>query len=119
MSQKDVEVCLSDYQKSIDDRAKNLCAERYFSTTRSAEEHDNYFVQAICKAETKKKFVYNVDVNFDCNGTVVTCQCECAAGICSNGHCKHNCALLYGLWQFSDYREFVLEQMCAEKLNQI
>lgn len=58
------------------------------------------FIKYSCCAEMKKSVVYEIDVCMDKDGFIVECQCECAAGMGPNAHCKHVCAVLLALYDF-------------------
>jgi len=62
---------------------------------------DKFFVVSRCRAEMKKSVTYNMHVCLEKCGTIDSCECECAAGMGPNAHCKHIRALLYGLVQLA------------------
>lgn len=108
---------LAGCEKILEDTAKNLYDERYFKTARLATDYNKYYVHALCKAQMKKHVTYNVDVLIDSNTVITECQCECAAGMGPTAHCKHICALLYGLYFFSQTKEFLLEETCTKQVQ--
>ena len=50
-------------------------------------------------------------------GTIDSCECECAAGIRPNAHCRHIRALLYGLVQLASGNSLYLELTCTDSLQ--
>jgi len=42
----------------------------------------------------KKRIAYKVDVSLDAHGVITECQCECAAGMGAEAHCKHVATVL-------------------------
>ena len=48
----------------------------------------------------KLNVVYIVDAQFDNNGVVQACQCDCGAGMGPHAHCKHVACVLYVLARF-------------------
>jgi hypothetical protein len=114
---EDITNYLSGCEKELDNKAKNLYKERYLQTVRVATENNKFYIHAQCHAEMKKSVVYNVDVIVDSNAVVCECQCECAAGMGPEGHCKHVCAVLYGLYLFSQTKEIIVQETCTEQLQ--
>ncbi|XP_060084052.1 uncharacterized protein LOC132563310 [Ylistrum balloti] len=51
------------------------------------------------------------------NGCVLEGQCECAAGMGPQAHCKHVCAVLYACYKFSIFKELLTEETCTKKLQ--
>jgi len=90
--------------------------EKYFINIRSASVNSIHFIRAQCCAEMKKAVVYQCNISFDCN-SVLECECECGAGMGPGAHCKHICALLYGLVQYGEKKEVNVQQTCTEKLQ--
>jgi len=65
----------------------------------------------------KVHIVYVVDILIDCQGIVLNSQCECGANMGPNAHCKHVCAVLYGLVKFVDSHVFTTFQTCTQQLQ--
>jgi hypothetical protein len=103
--------------KSLDDKAVNLYKDRHLLSLRVAEENTNCYFRARFCAEMKKSVIYVVDIVLDISGVIVECQCECAVGMGPTAHCKHVCALFYGLSQISMGNCVVLHETCTQKLQ--
>ena len=79
--------------------SKDLYAERYLGFCRWAPGTLNlksYFIRAQCRAQMKTGVSYIVDVEVDDNGVIMAAQCECAAGMGPDAHCKHVANVLHG-----------------------
>ena len=84
---------------------------------RSACSDDNFFVGSSCHAEMAKSISYKMYVSFDSDGYIQESQCECAADMGPNAHCKHVCTVLYAMSEFSRKKQVVVEQTCTERLQ--
>lgn len=105
--------------KTLDEKAKNLYSEGYLKTLRMARETDGscIYVKAQCCAEMKKRLHYNINSVIDKCNVVNECECDCAAGMGPAAHCKHICAVLFGLTEFSSKKVLILQKTCTEKLQ--
>ena len=65
----------------------------------------------------KKSVTYKLDIAVDCDECIVESQCECAAGMGPNAHCKHVCCLLLALYNFSSSGEILTEETCTQRLQ--
>ena len=65
----------------------------------------------------QKSVTYKLDIAVDCDGCIVESQCECAAGMGPNAHCKPVCCLLLALYNFSSSGEFLTEETCTQRLQ--
>lgn len=108
---------LAQFDKAMDEKAKQLYREKFLMSVRMASTNNRYYVQGRCAAEMKKSIIYTVDVVLDASGAVCESQCECGAGMGPDAHCKHVCCLLYGMTRFSTHKEFNLRETCTEKLQ--
>ena len=57
-------------------------------------------IEAEVRAEMKTSLAYKVDICLSSTSVVRECQCECAAGMGPNTHCKHVPCVLLGLTDF-------------------
>ncbi len=103
--------------KRLSDTDKNMYKERYLHFVRVCTCNDKTYVHSMCHAEMKKSVSYKLDIIFESDGVISECQCECAVGMGPSAHCKHVCACLYGLCQFSCGIEILTEQTCTQKLQ--
>jgi len=65
----------------------------------------------------KLNVTYIVDAQFDKNGVVQSCQCDCGSGMGPHAHCKHVACVMHGLTQFCDSGEFTTLQTCTQQLQ--
>ncbi|XP_069133482.1 uncharacterized protein [Argopecten irradians] len=108
---------LEQYDKSIEKVSMNMYKEKYLMYMRSVSYNDMFFVRSSCHAEMSKSVAYKIDVSFDSDGHVQESQCECAAGMGPNAHCKHVCTVLYAVSEFSCKKHVIVELTCTEKLQ--
>ena len=87
--------------KIQDSKAKNLYDEQFLICVRFAKTDDVY-IKARCAAEMSKKLIYEIDISLDKNSVILECQCDCGAGMGPSAHCKHVCAVIFGLIDFSE-----------------
>ncbi|CAC5390636.1 unnamed protein product [Mytilus coruscus] len=67
-------------------------------------------------------YLEQMDKSLDCDATNLykekfLNQCECAAGMGPNAHCKHVCYVLIALYYFSSNGEIVTEETCTQRLQ--
>ena len=91
--------------------------EHFLHCVRMTEKEDTIFIKARCAAEMRKKVVYEIDVSLDQYGVILECQCDCGAGMGPSAHCKHVCAALFGLIEFSDSKHIKFRASCTSKLQ--
>ena len=104
------------FDKKLENSAIQLYKERYLLYVRSTEMASYQHIKSVCRAEMKRSVTYNLDISFT-DGTVHEAQCECAAGMGPQAHCKHICALLYGMVEFTETGTIRVEETCTEKLQ--
>lgn len=95
-----VGVYLHTYNKTLDKISIDLYNDGFVNYVRLAEVDFSFFIKAECRASMKLNVVYIVDAQFDNNGVVQACQCDCGAGMGPHAHCKHVACVLYGLTRF-------------------
>ena len=98
-----LESYLKNMDKTMDKKAKNLYDEQFLLFVRFAKD-TNFLLHAQCAAEMRKNVTYKTDISIDENGVILECQCECGAGMGPSAHCKHVCAVIFGLIDFSTRR---------------
>lgn len=100
--------------------SKSLYNETYLQYCRWAagDADDSYFVAARCRAQMKNGVTYLVNIQLDAIGAVLAAECECAAGMGPDAHCKHVAAVLYGLSVYQKEGELKTERTCTQKLQQ-
>ena len=92
---------------------------RYLLYAKSAPNPEDglVYVRSACRAEMKKNVSYFVDVSLSPDGFIKATQCECAAGIGPDCHCKHVCAVLCGLQEFTGSGSMKREVSCTSQLQ--
>ena len=116
-TEDDLTQYLAQFQKSLSKEATDLYEERFLRYVRKTTLDHKTYIQAECRAQMKKTVVYKLDLSFDIQGQVYQAQCECGAGMGPNCHCKHICALLYGLCKFAKSGDLKTEVTCTERLQ--
>jgi hypothetical protein len=117
ITQETVSVYLQGHDKRIDKVSMDMFKDGYFNYIRVATIDNLTFFRAQCRAQMKLHLSYIVDISVDDNAVVQSCQCECAAGMGPQAHCKHICAVLFGLMKFRENGEFVTQQTCTQQLQ--
>jgi hypothetical protein len=112
-----VDVYLKQFEKALDQTATNLYRDRYLCFLRHCQTEEFEFVKSACRAEMRKSVTYAVDISLSKDGHVHETQCECAAGMGPNAHCKHVCAVLHACTVFRRLGTVHVEQTCTEKLQ--
>ncbi|KAL5011953.1 hypothetical protein ScPMuIL_010504 [Solemya velum] len=112
-----IDAYLAGMSKSLDENAKQLYESKFLRCMRMTIRDPLFYFKSECRAEMKKTVSYQIDIAVDCDGCVVECQCECAAGMGPKAHCKHVCAVLYGLHVFAQTGKALTEQTCTQQLQ--
>ena len=88
---------------------------KFLRSIRSSERGaDTYVCGRVC-AEMRKSTVYRVDVLVDSCGIVQESQCECAAGMGPEAHCKHVCVVLLALTRAKG--GILCSETCTQRLQ--
>ena len=111
-----LETYLNLVDKRIDDKSKNLYQEKYLLYVRFSKTDDVY-IKARCAAQMSKRVTYEIDISLDDNGIIMECQCDCGAGMGPTAHCKHVCAVILGLIDFSSNKSINVRSTCTSKLQ--
>ena len=112
-----IKAYLDQMDKTLDSNAENLYRERFLKYIRLAASNNIFYIKSECRAQMKKSVTYKLDIAVDCDGCIVESQCECAAGMGPNAHCKHVCCLLLALYNFSSSGEILTEETCTQRLQ--
>ena len=65
----------------------------------------------------RKSVTYNIEIRVDQGGNIREAECECAAGMGPNAHCKHIVSVIYCMVKFFMSGNLNTEQTCTEKLQ--
>ena len=117
ISMEQIVAFLNPVGKEIDQKAKDLYINKYVNYVRACIQKELTFIHAEVRAEMKTGLVYKVDISLTPKGTVIECQCECAAGMGPSAHCKHVRCVLFGLYDFSQNKSFVVLTTCTQSLQ--
>ena len=72
---------------------------------------------AQCRAEMRRTLCYHCYASVDVNGEVLATECECAAGMGPNAHCKHIQAVLLAIIDLTGVKQPKLELCCTDVLQ--
>jgi hypothetical protein len=109
---------LAENGKSIStDNPPSLYTSKFLKFIRATEKDDVTFLKSQCHAEMKKHVSYWIDISIASDGTILEGQCDCAAGMGPKAHCKHICALLYALHDFTCNGKLFLQTTCTQELQ--
>ncbi|XP_061167356.1 uncharacterized protein LOC133176217 [Saccostrea echinata] len=75
------------------------------------------FTKGNCRAEMRKGVCYTIDIKLSNEGSVLEAQCECAAGMGRDAHCKHVAAVMYGTVMFAKNKFIKTEETCTQRLQ--
>ncbi|XP_062598497.1 uncharacterized protein LOC134259918 [Saccostrea cucullata] len=75
------------------------------------------FIKGNCRAEMRKGVCYTIDIKLSNEGSVLEAQCECAAGMGPDTHCKHVAAVMYGAVMFAKNKFIKTEETCTQRLQ--
>lgn len=108
---------LSQFNKNIESKAKNLYNDGFIRYLRTTEYNSLWYVRGAIRAEMSKSIVYIIDIEIGQDGNVLKCQCECAAGMGPFAHCKHVSTALYACACFKQHGSIKTEQTCTQRLQ--
>jgi hypothetical protein len=105
--------------KQLDQTAKDLYDNRYINFARACVSDDltSAYFRAEVRASMKANVTYKVDVSQCKTGVVQECQCDCAAGMGPEAHCKHVQCLLLGLTDFVERKTIKTLETCTDVLQ--
>ncbi|XP_041363632.1 uncharacterized protein LOC121379200 [Gigantopelta aegis] len=113
-----VKYYLQQFDKELDIKTvKTFYNEKIVIFLRVGKDGDKFFVKSCCHAEMKKGVTYMVDIALSSDGDINETQCECAAGMGPNAHCKHVCTVLYAVNIFCSTKTVITEETCTQKLQ--
>lgn len=117
VTEDDTRQYLAAFGKELTNTPKKLHTERFLRYIRVCSRDSVHFVKSMCRAEMKKHVAYEVDVKLDAHGVITECQCECAAGMGPEAHCKHVATVLLCLASFIKTGSLQVEESCTSKLQ--
>ncbi len=106
---------LGNFSKALDSKVKDMYHSRWLLSIRSASVDNAIFICGRVSAEMSKKVVYMVDVKVDSFGVVQEAQCECAAGMGPEAHCKHVSLVIYATTKHST--GITTQKTCTQSLQ--
>ena len=84
---------------------------------KSSKEKEYTYIRMQIRAEMKKTVTYDIDIQLDSSGAILTSQCDCTAGLGPAAHCKHIRTALYGILQFTSNGYIHVELSCTDQLQ--
>ena len=89
VTEEQVKIYMDLYGQDLKENSKAMYKAKFLRSIRLASQKENVYICGRVSAEMYKKCIYNVDIQLDSLGVVQQCQCECAAGMEPEAHCKH------------------------------
>lgn len=114
---ENVNFYLQAVNKQISKMSIDMYNDGYIDYIRVATDDNLVYFKAQCRAQMKARIAYIIDICVNELGQVQICQCECGAGMGPHAHCKHTCAVLFGLMKYSKTGEFKTVKTCTESLQ--
>ncbi|XP_052271822.1 uncharacterized protein LOC127872536 [Dreissena polymorpha] len=112
-----VQSYLAPLDKNLDEHVQRLYNEQFLRYFRMSRRETCVFIKSSCRAEMKKGVSYTVDIELGLDGSITEAQCECAAGMGPQAHCKHVNTVLYGAVMFCKKMTVKTEESCTQKLQ--
>ena len=103
-----VKIYMDLYGQDLKENSKAMYKAKFLRSIRLASQKENVYICGRVSAEMYKKCIYNVDIQLDSLGVVQQCQCECAAGMGPEAHCKHVGLVLHAL---TNVKEGIITQV--------
>ena len=103
------------FEQDLRKKSKGMYKGKFLRSIRLATDRNCSFVCGRVSAEMYKKVVYKVDVRIDHLGVVDQCQCECAAGMGPDAHCKHVGLVLHALTKVQE--GIITAETCTQVLQ--
>ncbi|KAK2159549.1 hypothetical protein LSH36_151g07060 [Paralvinella palmiformis] len=97
-----VKIYMDLYGQDLKENSKAMYKAKFLRSIRLASQKENVYICGRVSAEMYKKCIYNVDIQLDSLGVVQQCQCECAAGMGPEAHCKHVGLVLHALTKLKE-----------------
>ena len=91
-----IEAYLELFDQQLGNKVKDMYNQQFLRSIRYSNDDDTFIVGRVC-AEMRKTLIYRADVKLDKHGVVQEAQCECAAGMGPEAHCKHVMVVLFAL----------------------
>ena len=92
-----VKAYLDLFDQDLRSKPKDMYHGKFLRTIRIATDGTHGYVKGQVSAEMKKSMIYHTDIKFDRDNIIRETQCDCAAGMGPDAHCKHVALVLYAL----------------------
>ncbi|KAK2151940.1 hypothetical protein LSH36_345g03019 [Paralvinella palmiformis] len=102
VTEEQVKIYMDLYGQDLKENSKAMYKAKFLCSIRLASQKENVYICGRVSAEMYKNCIYNVDIQLDSLGVVQQCQCECAAGMGPEAHCKHVGQVLHALTKLKD-----------------
>ena len=113
----EISTFLSKFNKTTDKKGRDMYTDGFIQYMKVTFHDSHWFVRSSVKASMIKSVKYVVDVMIGQDRSVVESQCECAAGMGPDAHCKHVCAVLFACADFMKLGTYKTELTCTQKLQ--
>ena len=115
VTEEQVKVYLQLFNQELREKCKSMYYAKFLQSIRFVKVTDFVFICGRVSAEMSKKCVYTVDLKLDEHGVISECQCECAAGMGPDCHCKHVTVILFALTKVRD--GIITKETCTQVLQ--
>lgn len=115
VTEEQVKVYMELFGKDVKENSKSMYKGKFLRSIRVVCRAVYIFVQGRVSAEMFKKCIYSVDVKLDKLGVVQQCQCECAAGMGPEAHCKHVGLVRHALTKVKE--GIITQETCTQILQ--
>ncbi|XP_061195061.1 uncharacterized protein LOC133203260 [Saccostrea echinata] len=113
----DISAFLLKFNKIMDKKARDMYNDGFIQYVKVVFHDLHWFIRSSVKASMMKSVKYIVDVMIGQDKSVVESQCECAAGMGPDAHCKHVCAVLFACSDFMKRGSVKTELTCTQMIQ--
>ncbi|KAK2140510.1 hypothetical protein LSH36_1333g00025 [Paralvinella palmiformis] len=114
-SETQVKIYMDLYGQDLKENSKAMYKAKFLRSIRLASQKENVYICGRVSVEMYKKCIYNVDIQLDSLGVVQQCQCECAAGMGPEAHCKHVGLVIHALTKLKE--GIITQEICTQVLQ--
>ena len=115
VTKADIQKYLQMFDQSLHKKPQQMYYSKFLKSIRIHKNETSIFVAGRVSAEMKKHVVYTVDIKFDSHNVIQEAQCECAAGMGPEAHCKHTILVLFALTKAQ--LGIVTQETCTQTLQ--
>lgn len=115
VTEEQVKSYLKLFDQQLRDNSVDMYRGKFLRSIRFSADTDFTFVCGRVSAEYSKQLVYKVDIKLNRHGVVDECQCQCAAGMGPDAHCKHAAVVYYAMTKVKE--GIVTKETCTQQLQ--